>query len=102
MTEQFGYEPQAIQSLNGGIQYEFRMPNGYGASVIQSAMSYGGGEGLWELAVLTYGEGDDTGVLTYDTPITDDVVGHLDTQGVMDLLRRIEQLPADGTDQDTP
>jgi len=66
--------------------YEF--PNGWGASVVSGFYSYGGPAGLWELAVT---EGL-RGALSYSTPITDDVVGYLDEDGVEDLLRRISEL----------
>lgn len=62
-------------------------PNGYGASVVRGPYTYGGPEGLYELAVL-----DQDGELTYDTHITDDVVGHLTEEGVLDLLHQIDLL----------
>jgi hypothetical protein len=36
----------------GGTIKIYKFPNGYGASVVKTGGSYGGGEGLWELAVL--------------------------------------------------
>lgn len=68
--------------------------NGFGASVVRHSGSYGGLDGLWELAVVSdpWQEGFE---LRYDTPITDDVVGHLDEDGVAALLDRIEALPSD-------
>jgi len=61
--------------------------NGYGASVAQHKYSYGGEEGLYELAVL-----DKDGNLTYDTEITNDVIGWLTEDDVENLLSRIESL----------
>lgn len=75
----------------GGIQKLYEFDNGYGASVVQAPFSYGGSEGLWELGVLRWQEGKFT--LTYDTAITDDVVGYLTEAAVEDLLARIEALP---------
>ncbi len=71
----------------------FRFPNGYGASVVCHAGSYGGNKGLYELAVLKY-ESDhpDDWVLTYDTPITDYVIGYLDTEEVLKVLSDIKAL----------
>lgn len=66
--------------------------NDYGASVIWTPCSYGGSDGLWELAVLkkTPGKG---WPLCYDTPITSDVIGWLSEDGVDALLGEIENLP---------
>jgi len=71
----------------GGVQHVYRFPNGYGASVIQGTYTYGGPDGLWEVAVL---KGEN---LCYDTPITDDVLGYCDDDAVADLLVRIAALP---------
>lgn len=62
--------------------------NGYAASVICNEHSYGGHSGRFEVGVLRDGD------LCYDTAITSDVIGHLDFQGVADLLVRIAALPA--------
>ena len=77
-----------------GVQRLYKFPNGYGASVIRHAYSYGGPEGKWELAVLVMrperGEWDFD--LTYDTPITSDVCGWLTERRVDKLLAQIEAL----------
>lgn len=79
----------------GGTQRIYRFGNGYGASVVQFPYSYGGDRGLWELAVTKYErEDNDSYSLTYDTEITDDVLGHLEESEVDELLARIEALPA--------
>jgi hypothetical protein len=49
--------------------------------------SYGGDKGLYELAVL----GKD-GQITYDTPITNDVIGYLRPMDVTDVMEKIQQL----------
>jgi len=64
-------------------------PNGYGASIVRGPYTYGGNEGLFELAVL-----DRHGHLTYDTPITSDVEGWLTVEDVFNLLLRIQALPS--------
>jgi hypothetical protein len=71
----------------GGVQAIERFENGYGASVVCTPYTYGGKEGLYELAVL----GGD-GHLTYDTPITNDVLGYLSKQEVTEVLIKIQQL----------
>ena len=64
--------------------------NGYGASVIRNKYSYGHEDGLYELAVLKDNE------ITYDSPITNDVVGYLTPRQVAVLLQVIEELPSEG------
>ena len=70
-----------------GIQARIQFDNGFGASVVKGPYTYGGDEGLYELAVL-----DKTGDLTYDTPITNDVLGHLTEEGVTNILSQIQNL----------
>ena len=74
--------------FNSGVQATVIYPNGYEASVIRltsylGAGSYGHEDGLYELAVAK----DHS--LTYDTPITDDVIGHLSKRAVTKLLKDI-------------
>ena len=69
------------------IQRDYRFANGYGASVVRNKMSYGGKDGLYEIAVL---KGDD---ICYSTPITSDVIGWLDIFGVKKVLTDIKNLP---------
>jgi predicted dehydrogenase len=71
----------------GGVQAIERFENGYGASVVCTPYTYGGKEGLYELAVF----GSD-GSITYDTPITNDVLGYLSEQDVTEVLIKIQQL----------
>ena len=61
--------------------------NGYGASVVVGPHTYGGEDGLYELAVL----GSD-GKLVCDTPVTDDVEGYLSEDDVTKLLEQIQKL----------
>lgn len=78
-------------------QWVYKFPNRYGASVVQGPYTYGGPQGLYELAVLEFKSDDpnkDDGDITYDTPITDDVIGHLSLSEVEELLQRIYDLPA--------
>jgi len=82
--------PDDVRHLGavGNTRRRYTFPNGYGASVIQGPYSYGGSEGLFELAVT-----DDKGHLVYDTPITDDVKGWLTEEDADDLLVAIAALP---------
>lgn len=73
-----------------GTRKVVRFPNGYGASIVRGPYTYGGPD-LYEIAVLKFnGDGWD---LTYDTPVTNDVIGWLDDQGVDDTLEQIGALP---------
>jgi hypothetical protein len=71
-----------------GIQRIYRFPNGYGASAVRHENSYGGREGLYELAVL-----DNNGEICYDTVITNDVIGWLTIEQVDEFLDQISKLP---------
>ncbi len=70
----------------GGIQAIIKFANGYGCSVIQTPHSYGGSEGLYELALLR------NGLLCYDSGITEDVMGQLNEADVSYLMIDIQKL----------
>ena len=82
------------QKLIDGVQYLFKFENGYGASVVKHWCSYGYREDLWELGVLYFeSENPVKYHLSYNTPITDDVIGYLTDEEVRELLGRIKALP---------
>ena len=88
MERKFMEHPH-IQTENfrlDGIQYLFSFPNGYGASVLRNSFTYGGKRGLYELAVIFDGD------LCYDTEITDDVLGYLTVEDVLNTLEKIKKL----------
>jgi hypothetical protein len=70
-----------------GIISRIKFDNGFGASVVKTPFTYGGSDGLYELAVL-----DSNGQLTYDTPVTSDVEGYLTEEDVTKLLTQIQNL----------
>jgi hypothetical protein len=74
----------------GGVQHKVTFTNGRGASVIQHHGSYGGDEGLWEVAVVAA-----AGHLDYTTPITNDVLGRLTENDVDAALAQIAALPSE-------
>ena len=74
-------------TINNGVGYTYQFENGYGASIVKHDTSYGGKQGLYEIAVL-----DSTGDLCYSTPITDDVIGWATEDKVLDTLHRIKML----------
>lgn len=79
----------------GGIQYIFRFANDYGASVIKLPDIHTGScvGRLWELAVIEFGDLFHGYILSYDTPIADDVVQNLTDTEVRELLGKIKELP---------
>ena len=87
------YEPYDARPLeSGAVQKLYKFTNGYGASVVKGEHTYGGDEGLWELAVLAFDTNGEF-ALDYTTPITSDVEGHLTDDAVEVLLAKIEALP---------
>ena len=75
----------------------FRFDNGYGASIVRHEFSYGGSDGLYELAVIKFCEkGDSDWGITYETKITDDVIGYLTGITAQKILEDIKSLDKDG------
>ena len=73
--------------MGSGIISRIKFDNGFGASVVKGPHTYGGKDGLYELAVL-----DSEGELTYSTPVTSDVEGYLTEEDVTILLKQIQNL----------
>jgi hypothetical protein len=72
---------------SGGIHSRMVFENDYGVSVVKTSFSYGGPEGFYELAVL-----DSTGDITYETPITTDVIGWLTEEDVSRVMEQVQSL----------
>jgi hypothetical protein len=70
-----------------GEQCIVQFQNGYGASIVKGEHTYGGRDGLYEIAVF----GKD-GQISYSTPITDDVLGYLTEEDVEKTLTDIKNL----------
>ena len=70
-----------------GVAAQIMFENGYGVSVVRHSFSYGGNSGLYELAVL-----DADGEITYDTDVTDNVIGHLTPEGVTEKMAFVQVL----------
>lgn len=71
-----------------GVKCRATFSNGYGASVVSHTHSYGGKSGLYEIAVL-----DPDGEITYETSVTNDVIGYLTPEEVTEVLTDIQKLP---------
>lgn len=76
--------------IKDGIQATHFFPNGYGVSVVRFPGSYGFEDDLYEVAILQGTE--DQWEITYDTPITDDVLGHRDEQDINIILEEVQAL----------
>lgn len=73
-----------------GVQAKHFFSNGYGVSVVRFPGSYGYQDDLYEVAVI---QGNyDSFELCYDTPITDDVLGHRDEIDIENILEEVEAL----------
>lgn len=70
-----------------GKKVRMQFDNGYGVSVVSHTYSYGGKDGLYEVAVL-----DKNGDLTYETPITGDVLGYLEPEQVTEIMEKVQSL----------
>lgn len=68
--------------------WRFSVPNhdDMEVSVIRSSMTYGGSEGLFELAMLKNER------CIYNTPITNDVIGWLDEEDVLNVLEDVQRI----------
>lgn len=62
--------------------------NGWGVSVVSHRHSYGGKEGLFEVAVI-----DHDNNLRYDSGVTEDVIGWLDFADVCNIMVEVKELP---------
>ena len=75
-----------------GLSAKMNFDNGYGVSVVRFKLSddwygsYTSNENEWELAVLYNDK------LCYDTPITDDVMGHLLKEDVTRIMKEVQDL----------
>ena len=70
-----------------GVRSRMMFENGYGVSVVSHTYSYGGKDGLFEIAVL-----DKNGELTYKTPVTNDVIGYLKPEEVTEVMEHVQKL----------
>jgi len=88
--------PVALEGSGEGIQKIWRFKNGFGASVVRFSIgglggSYGYDAGLWELGIIKFDK-EGSYNLTYETGITEDVLGHLTKEDVVNYLKRIKEL----------
>lgn len=77
------------KELDDGVQYIFKFPNDYGASVIKTRYSYGYKQDLWEMGLIIFFNEDGDWHLTYERDFDDDVKGYLTGEEVNRLLEKI-------------
>ena len=59
-----------------GVKCRMVFENGYGVSVVSHTHSYGGKDGD----------------ISYDTPVTDDVIGYLNPEEVTEIMEQVQSL----------
>lgn len=72
--------------FNGHKQAMLNFDNGYGVSVLFGKSFYSNGVDKFELAVLKDGK------LCFDTHITNEVVGYINSDKVTELMKLIQKL----------
>lgn len=111
MRDEEGFAPMIEPSYNAA-HYTFAFPNGYGASVSKvTEITCGWDRDLWEVAVLTVDRIENKDWrpeyletwgrkpiewdynITYNTPITNDVIGYITDEEVRNVLKQIKNLP---------
>ena len=70
-----------------GTQAITYFQNGFGVSVVSGPYFYSNISGPYEVAIL-----HKDGSITYDTPITNDVLGHLNRNEVTEIMRQVQEL----------
>ena len=75
-----------IPDYKDAKQAVLNFDNGYGVSVLLGKCFYSNGVNTYELAVLK-GDG-----VCFTTSITDDVIGHISSDEVTDIMIRVQQL----------
>lgn len=75
-----------IEMYKNAKQAKIDFDNGYGVSVIFGSCFYSNGIDTYEVAVLFNGN------ITYDTEITNDVLGHLSENKVSEVMEKVQLL----------
>jgi len=85
--EDLEFEKLSDEPYMSGVRSRMMFENGYGVSVVSHTFSYGGKDGLFEIAVL-----DKKGDITYDTSVTNDVIGYLNPDEVTEIMKQVQSL----------
>lgn len=91
-----GFEALVFEPRDRGVGAEYFFPNNFGVSVIKTEYSYGGKDGLYEVAVLDRKTGgirrEPTELSSDRSMVTDSIVGWLTPEGVTDFMRKVAAL----------
>jgi hypothetical protein len=85
--EDLEFDKISDEPYMSGVRSRMMFENGYGVSVVSHTFSYGGKDGLFEVAVL-----DKEGNLTYETSVTNDVIGYLTSDEVSEIMEQVQSL----------
>lgn len=78
---------------NSGYQMIVKFDNGFGASIINNIYSHTRNDQEFELAVIEKtGEEQNDWELCYTTEITDDIIGYLSEEEIIEYLYKIKDL----------
>ena len=78
------FKPHSVDKkcLHAVIEFE----NGYGCSVVFGDRFYSNGIDTYEVAVLY------AGAISYNSGITDDVIGYVNDEQVTEIMKQIQEL----------
>lgn len=72
-----------------GYQRTILFDNGYGLSIVSHEFSYGGAEGLFEVALL---DAEDKRIIYVDSLGFSDVIGYLEFSEVAEIINKIKNI----------
>ena len=82
-----------VDDMNGLCAFML-FDNNYGVSVVKGPYSYGGRDGLYELAVIHMSPDMSESELDYDNPVANgDVRGYLTSEDVTQLMKEVILFP---------
>lgn len=89
--EKYVHDSSDVLTSQFPDQTVYKFENNWGASIIYHRGSYGFEKGLVELAVISWYQNDKF-LISYDTEITNDVIGDLNEKQAQDILERIKNI----------
>lgn len=94
--EHYGDNLHSVRSMRDGVGVTLEFENGYGIDITRASGTVGYEDGLWEVAVVKFGDEGLHGLhdwkLNYDTPITNNVIGYCDDERVANIAEETKEL----------